>query len=603
MNAPARLRILALRSFGALALAALVFILYRDAIGTGFFGSDFEFLPVPALLGPVAYLNRYFNPYLQNMWFHPYQGLQWGLEYIWFGNNAAAYHWIQLLQHVINAWLVYALVGTITRQWRAAFVAAFIWAGLPTYNLSVLWPANPDPLVALFMLSTIYLWWLYLKAGRSRYFVAAFLAFLSAILSKEIAATLPFLLLLLDRLIGMRPVSKAQLAKRYVLFFLTLIPYFVIEYIVQTRSLFTQQFGWSIGTHIITNALYFFQQLFFPWGIREPWTIIILGAGVIAIGYWIVTRKAWSLLFLVSFCILTLGPIIPFPSFLYPRYLYSPLIASAIVFAFIWIRAWDLSPSPLLRAALITLIACLAFYNSTLIADAAADFGGLARVNRLPFRDFSQRHPTLDSGTYLFFINPPTPTRELFAMFLARYGNNVVTAGSDLSPTADLRSYPRSIVIYYDGDTQKEQQVDSFAQFRVTPTLPAQSSIPIRLDNYEIANPRLKRGDSLILILYWLATGAPNQNYSVFAHVENGSGELIASQDNSPSVPTSSLMNGRQIADYRVIKIPKTAPLGSDYRVKVGWYDPSSLARLPIIDVLGHPIADSVSIGALSVVE
>ncbi len=147
-----------------------------------------------------------------------YQPLAWvtlGADYLVWGMNPAGYHLTSLLFHLANTLLVYRLALRLlagsaktgpapegagaTLAIAAAFTAG-LFALHPLRVESVAWAtARRDVVSAFFCLLSILA---YLRAvdepGGQRWRVASIAAFALAILSKEIVATLPALLLLLD---------------------------------------------------------------------------------------------------------------------------------------------------------------------------------------------------------------------------------------------------------------------------------------------------------------------------------------------------------------------------------------------------------------------
>ena len=136
---------------------------------------------------------------------HPLTWMSHMLDWQLFEDNAVSHHATNLVLHVINAVLVFALLRTLTRTfWRSAFVAA-LFALHPTHVESVAWVAErKDVLSATFWFGTMlaYLKYSeYVDKGKSKaaasYILALFL-FACGLMSKPMVVTLPFVLLLLD---------------------------------------------------------------------------------------------------------------------------------------------------------------------------------------------------------------------------------------------------------------------------------------------------------------------------------------------------------------------------------------------------------------------
>jgi hypothetical protein len=121
------------------------------------------------------------------------------LDWQLFGSNAAGYHVVNLIFHIINTMLVFIVLGQMTRSiWPSAFVAA-LFALHPLHVESVAWVSeHKDALSTFFWLLTMWAYSRYVnKPGISRYlWTVLFLAL--GLMAKPMLVTLPFILLLLD---------------------------------------------------------------------------------------------------------------------------------------------------------------------------------------------------------------------------------------------------------------------------------------------------------------------------------------------------------------------------------------------------------------------
>jgi 4-amino-4-deoxy-L-arabinose transferase-like glycosyltransferase len=98
------------------------------------------------------------------------------------------------------------------------------------------------------------------------------------------------------------------------------------------------------------------------------------------------------------------------------------------------------------------------------------------------------------------------------------------------------------------------------------------------------------------LSLYWLAGGPTAVPYTVFTHFIAADGFNRASRDNQPvwnTYPTTEWSPGEQITDKYTLTVPPGTPPG-DHRLRIGWYRSDTLARVPVLDKAGQPVADHV---------
>lgn len=93
-------------------------------------------------------------------------------------------------------------------------------------------------------------------------------------------------------------------------------------------------------------------------------------------------------------------------------------------------------------------------------------------------------------------------------------------------------------------------------------------------------------GGTLTVMLQWETIQAPLLDYSLFLHLRDANGQIVAQADGYPrngSRPTTSWEAGETIVDVWPIRIPSTVPTG-DYQLLVGWYDWRSGDRLALSD-------------------
>ncbi len=103
----------------------------------------------------------------------------------------------------------------------------------------------------------------------------------------------------------------------------------------------------------------------------------------------------------------------------------------------------------------------------------------------------------------------------------------------------------------------------------------------IELHGYELT----EEPGVLSLTLFWRSASATiPENYSVFVHLVNEGGEIVAQADGAPAQglrPTIGWRDGEVIVDNYRLALPPDLPSGV-YRLYVGLYDPADFSRLPV---------------------
>ena len=194
------------------------------------------------------------------------------------------------------------------------------------------------------------------------------------------------------------------------------------------------------------------------------------------------------------------------------------------------------------------------------------------------------------------------PGPGLSGMFFSRYGSGVVVGANDSDQPARLRDHAVAYVYYFNAKGDPiEQRVDTTAIVQAKPTPPIDFAAPIRLEGFELANPQVKKGQPIILVLYWRALKRIDKDYSVFVRLVDKSGNEIAGYEKYPrdgKSPTSRWVPGQRIVDAIVMSVPDRVPIGN-YRLEVGLSDPSTMLPVLILNAASHASRDRVSIEPL----
>lgn len=104
----------------------------------------------------------------------------------------------------------------------------------------------------------------------------------------------------------------------------------------------------------------------------------------------------------------------------------------------------------------------------------------------------------------------------------------------------------------------------------------------IQLTGYDVDMAEARPGGVLKVALYWQADGPVTIPYTVFTHLVNDQGVLVAQKDNWPVNglwPPTCWRRGKTIVDNYPISLPADLPSG-DYTLWVGLYDAATGRRL-----------------------
>jgi hypothetical protein len=139
----------------------------------------------------------------------------------------------------------------------------------------------------------------------------------------------------------------------------------------------------------------------------------------------------------------------------------------------------------------------------------------------------------------------------------------------------------------------------------LAPTAGASVSLGDRvsLAGYDVPAGAWQPGDVVPLSLFWKQLTTLEEDYTVFVHLLDGSGEVVAQNDSAPaggSRPTSGWNGGEEIVDRHGLLLPDDLPPG-EYVLSVGMYLPGTGVRLEMTDPAAEPPLDSITLGILAV--
>ncbi|MCK5534902.1 tetratricopeptide repeat protein, partial [bacterium] len=344
------------------------FILYANSLNNSFVWDDKEHIEKNDFIKDWNNLPSLFTPgyfELTNEGFalswRPLTTLSYFISYSLWGINPLGYRWASIINHLLNAVLVYLITSILFRKRNISFMAGLFFIAHPINTEAVCGISfNENLLACLFLLGAFYL---YVKtqndkkSQKIRIFLwgISCLFYLLALLSKEVAISLPLIILAYDYCFA----PEKDMRKRYffylgyagiTLFYLG-IRFFVLQDIqnIFFSNLIKKDFL-SVGlVEIIASLVYFLKLLVLPvnlcavplistpgslFGARGLGLIVaIIIIGVFNFFIYKYSKKVfWSLLW-IFLNLLPILSIIPFYYLFSERYLYIPSIGFAMLLA------------------------------------------------------------------------------------------------------------------------------------------------------------------------------------------------------------------------------------------------------------------------------
>ncbi len=117
---------------------------------------------------------------------------------------------------------------------------------------------------------------------------------------------------------------------------------------------------------------------------------------------------------------------------------------------------------------------------------------------------------------------------------------------------------------------------------RLSNSLEARLGQAIKLHGYDFATEPLTEGGRLRVTLYWQTEAMLPHSYTVFVHILDANGKVVAQHDGVPvngTIPTQEWAVGEIVTDAHLVTFPHL-PRGT-YNIVVGMYDLATSERLP----------------------
>lgn len=183
----------------ALLLAALTVFAYRPAWHGGFLWDDDDYIIKNELLTARDGWQRIWFSLDSPSQYFPFTYSTFRIEHALWGLNTTGYHWVNILLHVGNALLVWAVLARL--KVPGAWLAAAIFALHPVQVESVAWiTERKNVLMGFFFLLTLLAWIVFVDERTRRPWIVyclALICYVLALSAKSTACTLPAALLLI----------------------------------------------------------------------------------------------------------------------------------------------------------------------------------------------------------------------------------------------------------------------------------------------------------------------------------------------------------------------------------------------------------------------
>jgi protein O-mannosyl-transferase len=336
-------------------IAVVVFFTFLPSLNNGFTNWDDDVCVVnnPDIKGFSCYniIKLFSSSYVSN--YQPLTMLTYMAEYSLFKLNPRIYHTTNLVLHIVNACLVVFLIYGLSGSGLSSLLVGFLFAIHPMRVESVAWIAErKDVLSAFFYFLSLLFYLRHINKNKRKYYWYSTFALLFSLLSKPMAVSQPFILLLIDFLKNKKIDKKSIINK--IPFFALSIMFSVTTLFIQLSyskpiyidiSIFNQIFASFFGivfylakTVIPTNLCAFYP---FPSSVDSRLSIIMTLSFLVASGIfaaiWFFRKKSKRVVFGFLFFIITALPVLQLVrignAIAADRYTYIPLLGIYFIFA------------------------------------------------------------------------------------------------------------------------------------------------------------------------------------------------------------------------------------------------------------------------------
>jgi len=292
--------------------------------------------------------------------YRPLVSLTYFIDYRIWGLNPFGFHLTNITIHTFNVFLVHFVIKKTTSNLGLSFISSLLFGIHPVLTEAINSVGfREDLLCATFFLLTLFC---YINIDASRYekiwIVVALLAYVFSLLAKEMAITLPLIILLLDWL---KNKVTAGRIKYYTGFILISGIYLLFRLKIFKSS--TEYFVYpenSLTTNILTMAKViasYIKLWFFPVFMNPDYhvipedsvlslsfflSLVLLSSAGIITGK--LFRREKSLVFFILWIVITLIPvlnIIPIGNIMAERYLYIPSVGFCACVGITFLKIYD----------------------------------------------------------------------------------------------------------------------------------------------------------------------------------------------------------------------------------------------------------------------
>jgi len=343
--------------FVLLVLVLAGFFVYLNSFPNKLFWDDDDGITNNIYIKDWSYTSSYFSENLiagagqvSNYW-RPLVLLSFATDYHLFGLNPAGYHVVNLIWHILAAWLIFLLFYKLSKRHWLSFWPALIFLIHPLQTEAITYVSGrADPMSTVFVLLSLLTYVVYRQKKQALYFGLSLLSFLGALLSKEQSIMLPALIFIIEFFFFFDKHKWQESLKLFLPFALMAVAYFLARiFFLNFNDLlsgvdYVSGYDNSLKTRLLTFTYVFIKflaLLFVPLNLHMAYEVTPItslfswsvGGFLVAVATFVyLIKKYWTqdklLVFGLSWFLILLLPrtnIISINRPLYEHWLYLPM--------------------------------------------------------------------------------------------------------------------------------------------------------------------------------------------------------------------------------------------------------------------------------------
>lgn len=365
--------------------------------------------------------------------------LSWWPIYAVSGLDPVGFNLFGMIMHSANALLVYLFLSRLfADKAYGIFGCAFFLVNAVGCD-AIFWKATSSSLISLFFyLATLNAYVSYRRQRTRNYYVLSLGLFLLAMFSKEEAASLPFMILLIELVFGEGLKDGKRIVCRVAPFAVVILFYLsvngvVFNYLMHGVAEPAKFFKFRPLHSLLTGWSVFFLA---PQGFLKPSDplIYVTAAAIVLSFFWVRDKRflyfgyGWIFFAFLPQSFTTLGQLEPkYICNSISRYLYITSIGSSIVLAAMVVRLREKLPLRACYAASVVIVSCFVWLNYERVQARGKEWRETGEPVAHFLKAVKGAIPEFPPNSYVFVENAPTGRAFVQQSLRAFYGNPGIT--------------------------------------------------------------------------------------------------------------------------------------------------------------------------------